>query len=196
MMESIGPELIGSPLAESAASTVLFDMTNIQDLAIFFASDDVVSCISPHARANLPGHFPSGTSFRVINHFRQLILKGNFQKYNFGFEENFKRYGQVEPPEYDWQKISKKVPIACFCGTGDLLSSPGDYEWTRSMLRSVQANLVCFKEYESKGHLWFLAPKDPKPLFNEYLKLLKQHNPYYKDEWNPYYPSQGARDFE
>jgi hypothetical protein len=109
------------------------EVTNVHHLAILFGSDNYPDTLSQRARDNLPGHFPSGTSFRVLNHFRQLILKETFEKYDFGFEENFKRYGQVEPPVYDLRKISK-VPIALFCGKGDLLSSNDDFRWTKDEL--------------------------------------------------------------
>jgi lysosomal acid lipase/cholesteryl ester hydrolase len=88
------------------------------DLGIRLGADEHPEYLSERGREVFLGHFPSGTSFRCGNHFRQLILSGNFHKYNFGFEENFKRYGSMEPPIYDLGKITK-VPLALFCGTGD-----------------------------------------------------------------------------
>ena len=64
------------------------------------------------------GHFPAGTSFRCVDHFRQMTLAKKFQKYDFGLEENVIKYEQETPPEFDLGNI-KKAPIALFCGSDD-----------------------------------------------------------------------------
>lgn len=106
-------------------------------------------------------------------HYRQLIRSGKFEKFDFGFEENAKRYGQTEPPEYDLSKI-KGVKLALFCGKTDLLSSPKDYTWCRDQL--VNAEVVFFKEYDA-GHAYFLFPAHPRPHFRDMAELIKKHNP-------------------
>jgi len=64
------------------------------------------------------GHFPAGTSFRCVDHFRQMTLSKKFQKFDFGLEENVIKYEQETPPEYDFGNI-KKASIALFCGSLD-----------------------------------------------------------------------------
>jgi len=34
------------------------------------------------------GHFPAGTSFQCINHFRQLVSSKRFQKYDYEYKKN------------------------------------------------------------------------------------------------------------
>lgn len=47
------------------------------------------------------GHFPHGTNFRSIIHYAQLHLAQKFRYFDYGIEENQKRYGNDEPPEID-----------------------------------------------------------------------------------------------
>lgn len=60
------------------------------------------------------GHYPAGTSFRCIEHFRQMIKAKKYQKYDFG-EENVIKYNSFEPPEFNLTNIVD-MPIALFCG--------------------------------------------------------------------------------
>ena len=51
------------------------------------------------------GHFPSGVSFQGANHFRQMMVARQFQKYDHGPDRNLDLYGQETPPKYDLTKI-------------------------------------------------------------------------------------------
>ncbi len=64
------------------------------------------------------GHFPAGTSFRCVDHFRQMTIAKQFQKYDYGLEENVIKYEQETPPAFVLENI-KKAPIAMFCGSDD-----------------------------------------------------------------------------
>ena len=48
------------------------------------------------------GHYPAGTSFKLMSQWKQwLMAVGNvFQKFDYGPEENFLKYGQPKPPAY------------------------------------------------------------------------------------------------
>lgn len=105
-------------------------VTGLGSFGVGLFSDEDPSMISEQGLESFLGHFPAGTSYRCINHFRQLMLSGEFRKYDFGIEENFERYKQTFPPSYDLSKI-KDVPIAMLCGARDQLSSPEDYRWLR-----------------------------------------------------------------
>ena len=41
------------------------------------------------------GHFPSGSSLKCAEHFTQLALAQNFQRFDYGPKENMKRYNQI-----------------------------------------------------------------------------------------------------
>jgi len=81
-------------------------------------SDNDPKAISQKAMETYLGHFPAGTSFRCVEHFRQMTLSKQFQKYDFGLEENVIKYGQETPPVYDLGNI-KNAPIALLCGSLD-----------------------------------------------------------------------------
>jgi len=50
--------------------------------------------------------FPSGASFRQMNHLKQLIHSGVFKHYDFEDEaKNMEKYGQAVPPEFDFSKL-------------------------------------------------------------------------------------------
>ena len=69
------------------------------------------------------GHFPSGTSTKCLEHYSQLFLSKKYQEFDYGKEENMKRYGTEAPPEFKLKNI--KVPVAKFTGDSDEL---GDVE--------------------------------------------------------------------
>ncbi len=77
-----------NPVVESKLSGGFAEATGLATLGMKLASDDNPDLIDARGKETLTGHFPSGTSFRAINHFRQLMLAGKFLKYDFGREEN------------------------------------------------------------------------------------------------------------
>jgi lysosomal acid lipase/cholesteryl ester hydrolase len=105
MMESLGPELFANPGAESYLSGTVLSITGIGDLGLWQFCDKDPNLCSEKARDTFLGHFPSGISFRSALHFRQILLSKQFQKYDYGFEGNFKHYGQETPPAYDLSRI-------------------------------------------------------------------------------------------
>ena len=46
-------------------------------------------------------HMPSGTGYRNLLHYGQIINSDRFQRYDFGNQENLKRYGVSQPPIYE-----------------------------------------------------------------------------------------------
>ena len=72
-------------------------------------------------------HQPAGAGWKNLVHYGQIIEAGRFQRYDYGADENMKRYGSETPPEYDLSKI--KVKTALFTGDVDTLADPEDVEW-------------------------------------------------------------------
>ena len=68
------------------------------------------------------GHTPAGASTRTVLHYAQLVNSGKFCKYDFGRQENMKRYGTPTPPEYDLSKV--KTPVTLMWGENDWLADP------------------------------------------------------------------------
>ena len=135
-----------------------------------FACDGVLSLIAdsnpqdddPEKLVHYLSHFPSGTSTKTLQHFAQLNRKGEFIKFDYGKEENIKKYGQATPPVYDIRLI-KEIPICMLFGSDDHLSDQKDNTWAKEILEKNNV-LYKFREYEKVGHLTYFIPKDDRHL--------------------------------
>lgn len=56
----------------------------------------------------MAGHEPGCTSLKNLKYWRQFLLTGVFARYDYGPEENMRRYSQLEPPRYDLANIDIK----------------------------------------------------------------------------------------
>jgi len=176
-IESIGPELLPTPNVDGKIASGFMKITGASQFSIQAFSDSDPTLVSEKGLENYMGHFPSGTSYRCVNHFRQEINAKTFQKYDFGLEENIKRYDQAMPPPFDFAAMEGGPPIALFCGMRDQMASPGDYIWLKEKLVKNKT-CVFFKEY-GFGHIAFLFPPVKKH-FYEMLELCRQFNSYYQ----------------
>lgn len=79
-------------------------------------------------------HTPDPTSFKVLAHILQM-RNGKFHLFDYGKRENVKRYGQVEPPNYNLTKIT--TPIVLYWSDSDAISSPLDIAMLILQLPSV-----------------------------------------------------------
>jgi pimeloyl-ACP methyl ester carboxylesterase len=116
-------------------------------------------------------HNPSGTSLRCLLHYRQLMAAPKhapvFQKYDFGTRENEKKYGQKQPPMYDFSNIN--IPVRGFVGLDDSLGDPTDNDYLTNTLKT---NLKKdYKEYiyNNCGHMTFMWGLNPTPMFTDIL---------------------------
>lgn len=174
-IHKIGPELLPNPQVDGKITSGLFKLIGQGQIGLKYLADGDPKQLSQPALETFYGHFPAGTSFRCVNHFKQCIVSKNFQSYDFGVEENLARYGQQQPPILDVNKI-KDFPIALFGGETDMLSSPQDFRWLRDQLHKTQS-CVYYKEFPF-GHLAFLFPPTIK-YFYELFQLIKHYDPSY-----------------
>ncbi|XP_055375743.1 lipase 3-like [Condylostylus longicornis] len=72
------------------------------------------------------GHTPAGASTKQIIHFSQLNRSGKFRQYDYGYIQNFMKYGSLNPPEYRLENVRTKV--ALHYSTNDWLADPRDIE--------------------------------------------------------------------
>jgi hypothetical protein len=79
--------------------------------------------------ADIETHNPSGSGWRNIVHYGQIIKAKQFQRYDFGSEENMKKYNQATPPKYDLSAIPLKM--ALMSGDVDQLGDPTDITWLK-----------------------------------------------------------------
>ncbi|XP_077531071.1 lipase lipl-1-like [Haemaphysalis longicornis] len=116
-------------------------------------------------------HMPSGTSIRNIIHYTQMYRAQNFIMYNYGFEENFLRYGQGEPVAYPLENVF--APIALFTAASDRFANPTDVMHLRSRIQEA----IVF-EYQlpqdSFMHLDFVIGCDATLMLHEPMIALVQ----------------------
>uniref|UniRef100_A0A182P4Y6 Lipase n=1 Tax=Anopheles epiroticus TaxID=199890 RepID=A0A182P4Y6_9DIPT len=104
-------------------------------------------------------HVPAGCSLKQVAHFGQAVTSGHFRPYDYGTEENRRRYaGSDVPPDYDLTKVT--VPVVIFYGLGDQLTHPADVRELAGKL----PNLVALNQLPNVtfNHLDFLLAGDAK----------------------------------
>ncbi|CAH1389704.1 unnamed protein product [Nezara viridula] len=115
------------------------------------------------------GETASGSSIRSVQHLIQLTRKGGTQKYNWGPNVNFEKYGSYEPPSYSLSKIMS--PTAIYYSKIDKLIP---YEATKITLSNIgnirHAMAVPDPTY---GHVEFIYGKNLyKLLFSNVVDFL------------------------
>ncbi|XP_068655359.1 triacylglycerol lipase 1 [Aristolochia californica] len=95
---------------------------------------------------------PHPSSLKNLIHLFQMIRKGRFAKYDYGFWGNLKRYGHFEPPAFDLSKIPESLPLWMAYGGNDALADVTDVKQTVKELQS-QPQLLYLEDY---GHIDFI----------------------------------------
>jgi len=111
-------------------------------------------------------HFPAGTSARTIVHFAQMIQQGGFQAFDWGEEENLKRYNSSQPAQVDLGKATP--PMAIYVAPGnDYLAQPEDY----SRLVEELPNVVRLHtvKYTKWNHMDFIIGVDAPRLLYPFI---------------------------
>ncbi|XP_047505093.1 lipase 1-like [Pieris napi] len=143
----------------------------VKTLKLFYG--ELVFLASSLGVVELPviyNHFPSGSSFKQIQHFAQLVLSGDFRQFDYKVK-NIEKYGSLTPPSYPVEKIT--APVAIFYGEGDWLSDVSDAQ----ILKSRLPNLVEFYRVEDDhfSHFDFIYAADTKNLLlANILRLIKK----------------------
>ncbi|KAF2887898.1 hypothetical protein ILUMI_18275, partial [Ignelater luminosus] len=113
---------------------------------------------------------PAGVSYKTLRHATQIYLSGKVPMYDYGAEENFRKYGQPNPPEYNLTKIT--APVALYTGTDDIVCVREDVDKTASMMQNVVVN----KRIPGFNHVDILWGIDVVDLvFNDILKLMERY---------------------
>jgi len=117
--------------------------------------DDIISVMH---------HNPSGSSIKTLQHFAQLAQipkdQFRFEKFNYGPDENLKRYGSQNPPQWDLSKM--KVDTVLINGTADLISSKSN---VNALIERLPKDKTKLYEIEDWDHVTLLFAKDPTKLF-------------------------------
>ncbi|XP_039306595.1 lipase 3 isoform X2 [Solenopsis invicta] len=60
----------------------------------------------------LISHFPAGSSLQAVQHYYQNMGTKDFRQYDYGEDENYRRYQQKTPPLYDFKKITAPIVLS------------------------------------------------------------------------------------
>jgi hypothetical protein len=77
--------------------------------------------------ADKQAHSPSGSGWRNLVHYGQVIKAKQFQRFDYGAKENLKKYNSEAPPMYDLSAIPLKMLI--LSGDVDQLGDKTDVDW-------------------------------------------------------------------
>ncbi|XP_028585517.2 gastric triacylglycerol lipase-like isoform X1 [Podarcis muralis] len=113
---------------------------------------------------------PSGTSVQNIIHWKQSILAGKLQAYDYGLFDNLARYGKVEPPEYNIRNMN--VTTIVWSSGKDWLSGPEDV----NMLIPKIKNLLYHEYIPEWNHLDFVFGLDAADrMYYKIIENLKEN---------------------
>jgi len=160
-LKALGPNLYYEPVMDNAVAGIFLNseagLQIVGQLAKLM-TDPNPWLISQKALYEVYGKFyPAGTSYKNLEHIRQLVSTGEFKKYDYGNIENLRVYGQETPPYYDLSNISG-FDIQLIAGETDQIDTPVDTIWLNSKLNEY-GNKVDFKMYPH-GHCGLLMPAD------------------------------------
>ncbi|XP_059055759.1 lipase 3-like [Achroia grisella] len=118
------------------------------------------------------GHLPAGCSTRQGLHFGQLSLSGKFAQYDHGPIENFKKYGQLTPPDYPLEKIT--APVVIFYSLFDRVTPITSVELIKKKLGNVKEVIkVPFLQF---SHTDYVFARDVKALlYDTVLDVLPKY---------------------
>ncbi|KAI2807200.1 hypothetical protein BLOT_009162 [Blomia tropicalis] len=123
-------------------------------------------------------HAPSPIAMMQFVHFGQLKRDKKFQKFDYGKNENLKKYNQDHPPEYLLENISPNATIFIAYGMTDYMVTPEDSEHAISILKPIlKDNLSVYKvPVDLFNHYNFIIGKGiGKLLYDKTLEYLDQH---------------------
>ena len=73
-------------------------MPELSNLGIKVLADDDPTEVNQNSLKAYVAHFPCGSSFKSVKHYKQLMQKKSFEYFDYGKDENLKKYGQETPP--------------------------------------------------------------------------------------------------
>ncbi|KAG5670739.1 hypothetical protein PVAND_000981 [Polypedilum vanderplanki] len=118
-------------------------------------------------------HSPAGTSTKTVVHYAQEIQEsGNFQNFDYGKEENERRYGSEHPPQYNLSNVN--VPIALFYAQNDWLAG---YQDVKKLYTNLHSAIMFYKiPFDNFNHVDFLWGIDAKEfVYDKMIELMKDY---------------------
>ncbi|XP_049818494.1 lipase 1-like [Aethina tumida] len=123
--------------------------------------------VIPALLSNMPG----GVSTKNLFHYLQMYNTGNFSNYDYGPDENLKRYKSIYPEAYNVSQIS----TPCF-----LFYNPHDLILPQEGLKRLTDTLQQPTLYEIKDpnfrHLAFILSKYVVSIYPKFFEVLAMYN--------------------
>ncbi|PKA49876.1 Triacylglycerol lipase 1 [Apostasia shenzhenica] len=112
---------------------------------------------------------PHPSSTKNLHHLFQMIRKGTFAKYDYGWWGNLKHYHRLSPPAFDLADIPESLPLWMGYGGNDALADVTDINRTINELRS-KPQLLFINSY---GHIDFiLSPNAKDDVYGDLMRFL------------------------
>ncbi|KAH7447972.1 hypothetical protein KP509_01G130100 [Ceratopteris richardii] len=118
---------------------------------------------------------PHPSSTKNIEHLFQMIRKGTFARFDYGWLRNWREYGTSTPPEYDISSIPQDFPVLMAYGGLDAMADLND-------ITLMLGNVLCDVELlylENYAHLDFVLSINSKhDLYEPVVKFFRAHPTY------------------
>lgn len=115
---------------------------------------------------------PHSTSLKNLAHLAQMIRRGTFCKYDYGFVGNLQHYLSLTPPNYDLTTIPGSLPLWMASGGNDALADPVDVVHTIEQLQR-KPEIVVLPDY---GHIDFILSIQAKvDLYDGIVAFFRAH---------------------
>lgn len=109
------------------------------------------------SRITVYGSHTAFTSAKNLVHYFQGIKSGKLTKFDYGRDENIRRYGSESPPEYPIERISSESSIALFSSMNDVFATPDDVNILRKRLTHLKLivdYIVPIKKWSHTDFIW------------------------------------------
>ncbi|RWS27157.1 gastric triacylglycerol lipase-like protein [Leptotrombidium deliense] len=149
MLNSIGKNICSKPI-----------LAEICALSMFLFSGFDAPQLNKTRMSVYVSHTPAGSSAWNVLHYGQSLRSKLFRKFDFGEEENVRRYGSRTPPVYDLLNISKtsKKFIALLHSRNDYLADTNDVRFIYDKLKDnlILDFQVAFEKWNHLDFIWGL----------------------------------------
>ncbi|KAJ8952387.1 hypothetical protein NQ318_014478 [Aromia moschata] len=165
-----------SPLASMALSLVCSDRSSLQSICVsmYNSLGGESTQLNKTTLSIMVQTFPGGSAIKERKHYLQEVKSARFRQYDYGIVENYERYGQTEPPDYDVSKIT--VPVALYPGGKDIIAVVTCEALDVDRLAQELPNLIRKQLVDDCSHLDFIMGRNSSVLYAELRDLINDYN--------------------
>ncbi|WKY09335.1 hypothetical protein Q1695_002024 [Nippostrongylus brasiliensis] len=117
-------------------------------------------------------HTPAGTSSMNILHWIQMVKRGSVAKFDYGEKENLVKYGQKQPPVYNFGDITG-LPIYLYIGGNDWLADNEDIKgYLSPRIKATVQQKTFLPDYNHLDFIWGIHAAED--VYQPIANLIKQ----------------------